>query len=121
FKGFGNRRRNRDELAEALDPILSAQTTSHWAAKLAGQVPVAPVLTVAQALDNPYVAERGGVQTFDHPSQDGFRVLSSPIWLDGQRPLARPGPALGADTDALLTEVGYSRAEIETMRADGVV
>ncbi|MEM7446355.1 MAG: CoA transferase, partial [Pseudomonadota bacterium] len=47
FKGFGNRRRNRDELAEALDPILSAQTTSHWAAKLAGQVPVAPVLTVA--------------------------------------------------------------------------
>jgi crotonobetainyl-CoA:carnitine CoA-transferase CaiB-like acyl-CoA transferase len=37
--------------------------------------------------------------------------------LDGARLPARSAPALGADNDAVLDELGYSAEEIATMRA----
>jgi crotonobetainyl-CoA:carnitine CoA-transferase CaiB-like acyl-CoA transferase len=33
----------------------------------------------------------------------------------------RPAPKLGQDTDLLLEELGYDRAEIEELRARGVI
>jgi formyl-CoA transferase len=32
-----------------------------------------------------------------------------------------PPPALGADTEAILRELGYDAAEIETLRRDGAI
>ncbi len=111
---------NRDVLAGLLDGALKAHPTQHWMARLAGKVPVAPVLTVAQALDNPYLAATGGIQRFDHPARAGFRALSSPIRVDGERATARPAPALGADTDAVLAEV-MSGDEIAGLRARWII
>lgn len=121
FASFADRRANRDALAERLDAVLITKPTAEWMAILMGQVPVAPVYDFAGALDNPYLRERGGISTFDHPMKPGFKVLANPILLDGKRVPARPGPALGADTDALLAEVGYSASEIEALRHDGAV
>jgi len=121
FASFADRRANRDALAERLDAVLITKPTAEWMAILMGQVPVAPVYDFAGALDNPYLRERGGIGTFDHPMKPGFKVLANPILLDGKRVAARPGPALGADTDALLAEVGYSASEIEALRQDGAV
>jgi succinate---hydroxymethylglutarate CoA-transferase len=112
---------NRADLAALLDAALKAHPTAHWMAKLAGKVPLAPVLTLPEALDNPYLDETGGIQSFDHPSRPGFRTLASPIRLDGARPSARPAPALGADTEAVLSGVGLSAKEIATLRHDGVI
>jgi crotonobetainyl-CoA:carnitine CoA-transferase CaiB-like acyl-CoA transferase len=35
--------------------------------------------------------------------------------------VAGPAPLCGRDTDAVLTEIGYSRARIDELRAAGVV
>jgi crotonobetainyl-CoA:carnitine CoA-transferase CaiB-like acyl-CoA transferase len=112
---------NRADLAALLDAALKAHPTAHWMARLAGKVPLAPVLTLPEALDNPYLAETGGIQSFDHPARPGFRTLASPIRLDGARLAARPAPALGADTDAVLSQAGLSVDEIATLRRDGVI
>jgi crotonobetainyl-CoA:carnitine CoA-transferase CaiB-like acyl-CoA transferase len=112
---------NRDRLAAILDAALSAQPTAHWMAVLAGRVPLAPVLTVAQALDNPHAQATGVIARFDHPARPGFRTVASPIRIDGDRPQARPAPALGADTDAVLAAAGFSPAEIAALRGDGVI
>jgi len=48
-------------------------------------------------------------------------VLNNPILLDGERMPVRAAPALGADTDALLAEIGYAAADVARLRADGVV
>jgi crotonobetainyl-CoA:carnitine CoA-transferase CaiB-like acyl-CoA transferase len=48
-------------------------------------------------------------------------VLSSPIRVDGARAAARAAPALGADTEAVLTEAGFSAAEMAGLRASGVI
>ena len=121
FARPADRHRNRDALAALLDERLRQKTTAEWMAALSGKVPVAPVLTMPQALDNPYFAEHDGIQSVDHPARAGLRVLSSPIRLDGNRAEARPGPSLGADTEALLGECGYSADEIAALRAKHVI
>jgi succinate---hydroxymethylglutarate CoA-transferase len=115
------RRANRDALAAILDGALTTHPTAHWMGLFAGRVPAAPVLTMAGALDNPYLAETGGLAAPGHPARPGFRTLASPIRLDGQRPAARPGPALGADTGEVLRGAGFSAAEIADLTRDGVI
>lgn len=112
---------NRDALVALLDARLATAPTATWVTRLAGKVPVAPVLNLGQALDSPHVGATGGIQTVDHPARPGLRVLSSPIRLDGERPRVRLAPALGSDTQALLAEVGYGAGEITALRAEGVI
>jgi crotonobetainyl-CoA:carnitine CoA-transferase CaiB-like acyl-CoA transferase len=119
FVGPRERFANREALAGILDAALMRQTTAHWMAVFAGRVPIAPVLTLGQALDNPYLAATGGVQEVAHPVKP-LRVLSSPIRVDGARAVARAAPALGADTDEVLAGV-LTAAEIADLRARGVV
>lgn len=112
---------NRDALAAILDAALSERPTAHWVAALGGRVPVAPVLTLAQALDNPHALANGNIAAFDHPARAGFRTVASPLRLDGQRPAARPAPALGADTDRVLAESGFTAPEIAELKRTGVI
>jgi crotonobetainyl-CoA:carnitine CoA-transferase CaiB-like acyl-CoA transferase len=42
--------------------------------------------------------------------------------IDGTRPsVDTPPPALGADTDCILTALGYAAEDIETLRKENVV
>jgi crotonobetainyl-CoA:carnitine CoA-transferase CaiB-like acyl-CoA transferase len=121
FKGFAERRANRQALVDILDPIFRTHTTAHWMSVLAGTVPAAPVLTLPQALDNPYLAETEGILTLAHPAKPaGLRMIASPIRVDGKRPGATPGPACGADTESVLGEIGVSADEIADLRGSGV-
>ncbi|WP_372620736.1 CaiB/BaiF CoA transferase family protein [Falsiroseomonas sp.] len=121
FRGFDERLAHRDDLVAILDPVMQARTSAEWVPLLAGKVPVAPVLTLAEALDNPYLRSRGGVMNLDHPQRPDLKVVSSAIRLDGARAAGRPGPAYGGDTAAVLAEAGYTAAEIAQLRALGAV
>ena len=121
FRGYKERLVNRDALAEILDKEFARATTAEWMERLAGTVPVAPVLTLQQAIDNPYFHATGGVLGLGHPTKNDFRMISSPIRVDGERVDGRPAAALGADTDAILAESGIGPAEIEALRADGAI
>jgi crotonobetainyl-CoA:carnitine CoA-transferase CaiB-like acyl-CoA transferase len=49
-------------------------------------------------------------------------MLGFPIkFAEAPCTLRRPTPEVGADTDAVLQELGYSAAEIATLRHSGVV
>ena len=106
FANFAARRDVREELTVLIDQALSAQTTAHWVELFAGRIPIAPILDVAAALDNPYVERIGMLRSVEHP-QGEQRLLGSPIKLDGKRPAAQACPPLDADADALLRELGY--------------
>ena len=121
YASFAARLERRDEITAMLDREFSRATTAAWLAKLAGKLPVAPVNDVAQALDNPFVAERNGVQEFAYQDGRTARLIASPIRCsDVDLPL-RAAPALGADTDDLLRELGYAGERIEALRAHGAV
>lgn len=121
FRTPADRLANRPALTEILDGVFGAAPTAHWLELLAGHLPVAPVNGVDQALDNPYLKTTGMLDQVDHPDRAGLRVLANPIRLDGERLPNRAGPLLGADTEAVLAEAGFSGDEIAEMKAGGVV
>jgi len=117
YPDFESRRAHRDELTKVLDAEFSKRTTGEWLKALRGTVPCGPVYDLPQALENPYFLERGGVQVFDHPDKPGFKLVASPFRLGEPLP-ANPAPKLGEHTDALLAELGYSPADIASLRSE---
>jgi crotonobetainyl-CoA:carnitine CoA-transferase CaiB-like acyl-CoA transferase len=118
FATMPARLENREQLTTILDGIFLEHPTAYWVEKLGGIVPVAPVYGLAEALDNPGMTDM--IDTVPHP-QGPLRVLSNPIKIEGDRLPNRAAPKLGCDTDALLSEIGYSGAEIMQLRSEGTV
>ena len=120
FRNFAGRLANRDALTELLDEVLAKRSTVDWLSRFGGSVPAAPVNDIAQALDNPFVTEHGRLQTLTHPSAGEYRLVAPPV-RSAETPPARPAPALGEHTDALLTELGYDARRLQSLRASGVI
>ncbi len=112
---------NRAALTSTLDAIFMTQPTAHWVTLLGGICPVAPVNDLAQALDNPFIRARGMVETIPHPDGKPLHTLASPTLLDGKRLPNRAAPKLGADTEALLGEIGFSAQEAADLKARAIV
>ena len=121
FKGFDTRLRHRDELAAILDEIFVTRTAAQWMTVLAGKVPAAPVVGLAEALDNPYAHETGAILHVAHPQRPDLRMVASPIRIDGARPDGHSGPALGAHTDQILAAAGVDAEERDALRAAGII
>lgn len=121
FHDAAARRSNRAALTDILDEIFLQESTESWLGRLRSKMPAAPVFKLGQALDNPFLRETGMRRTVPHPQKPDYEALASPIKLDGRRPDSRTGPALGADTRALLAEVGYSDAELDELARSSVI
>ena len=115
----------RDELTAELETALADKSALEWEVMLtAAGVPAGRVLTVPEILDHAQVAERGLVTTFEAGVGDDrdISVLGSGFRVSGERP--RPinsPPELGRDTNAILTELGYSDDDISAMRKKGIM
>lgn len=112
---------NRAALTEVLDAVFIEKPMAHWQALLEGHVPVAPVYQLDEALDNPWLDTIGMKQSVSHPDRAEIRVLASPIRIDGKRLPSRAAPLLGADSEAILQEIGYDADAIANMRQAGVI
>jgi crotonobetainyl-CoA:carnitine CoA-transferase CaiB-like acyl-CoA transferase len=121
YASFAARLERRDEITLMLDEVFSRDTTAKWLSKLTGTVPVAPVNDIAQALDNPFVAERGGIVDFEYPDGRTARLVAGPIRCSDAQAPRRAAPSLGADTDELLGGLGYSAERIAALRSRGAV
>ncbi len=120
FADFPARLKNRDKLTKVLDAVFALKTVAEWMEIFAGLVPIGPVYSLDKALDNPYVAERGLIQTMDHPMKP-LRVLSNPIRDNGEVLPVKAAPQLGQDTDDILGELGYSESDISALREKSVL
>lgn len=112
---------HRGTLTDTVDAIFGEQPIAHWLALLQGHVPAAPVHDIAQAMDNPWLDTIATIHTVRHPDREQFRVLANPIRVDGQRVPSQAGPLLGADSGAVLAELGYDASQIADLRQQGVI
>jgi crotonobetainyl-CoA:carnitine CoA-transferase CaiB-like acyl-CoA transferase len=123
FATRDERKTRRAELRVELEKALAARPAAAWAALLnkAG-VPAGEVLSIPEVLDHPQVRERRLVKRFAGAPGIEDRevaVVRSGFRLDSGDPEAvSPPPALGADTDAILAELGYSDGDIAKLRED---
>jgi crotonobetainyl-CoA:carnitine CoA-transferase CaiB-like acyl-CoA transferase len=89
---------NRDALTAVLDEEFRKQPSKHWISVLAGVLPVAPVYSLEEALESPFLATNRMIANVPHPERADMRVLSNPIKINGQRMSQQVCSPMGADT-----------------------
>jgi crotonobetainyl-CoA:carnitine CoA-transferase CaiB-like acyl-CoA transferase len=106
-----------------LEAIFAGRTRDEWGAFAAAHdVCVMPVLEGDEPRRDPQLAGRGNFLEIDTPWEGRtMRSLASPVRVSGAEAPRRPAPALGADTDAVLSEAGFGDAEIAALRACGAI
>ena len=104
FATSSSRQSNREALTAILDVEFRKHSTRHWLETLGGVLPVAPVLDLAEALDNPFLRATGMIRGLPHPAKPGLRTLANPIKIDGERLDQVPCSPMGADSATYLVD-----------------
>jgi len=95
----------------------------HEAMRIIGAagVPAGAVLDTMELMNEPSFAERGILQTMDHPTGP-FKMPSWPVRFDGAPPRLAPAPLLGQHSADVFGEwLGMSAGDLETLRKEGVI
>ncbi len=123
FRSNALRMANRPAINAAIEAKTRLQPSAHWIEVLnkAG-VPCGQVLNLAEVFADPQVLQQRLAVTLEHPGHGPVTMLGSPMAFSGSRSgPQRPAPDLGADSDALLGELGYDAAAIAAIRAAGAI
>ena len=121
MESFQARLDNREEVVRLLEAVFLTRTTDEWLERLHGQLPCAPVNDVKAALASDFAAAQQSVQSVPHPVRGEVRMVRQPILINGEVAPRRAARALGADTEEILSQAGYSNAEIAALEAEGVI
>jgi crotonobetainyl-CoA:carnitine CoA-transferase CaiB-like acyl-CoA transferase len=114
---------NRRVINTAIEERLQSGTSDYWIEKLnAAGVPCDRVMNLSEVFTDPQVIDQEMVVSATHPGHGEVRMLGFPIkFTEAPCRLRHPAPDLGADSDAILRELGYSPEEISRSREAGVV
>ena len=108
----------RASLLRRLDALFATGSRDAWVARLrAADVVAAPINTLLEAADDPDVLANGYVTEVDYPAYGKrLKVHGSPWHFSETPPHIGIAPELGAHTEEILADLGYSRAQIEDFR-----
>jgi crotonobetainyl-CoA:carnitine CoA-transferase CaiB-like acyl-CoA transferase len=123
FKTARDRRQNSDALIDILDAQFRTRDYAAWKPRLdAEDIIYAPVQNFDQVIDDPQMHAAGVF--VDQPKSDGtsYRAPASPIRFHGHHDGPRgPGPKIGEQSEAILTDLGLTQSDIETLIDDGII
>jgi len=113
----------RTELNAMIDHVMRSDTQYRWIERLnAAGVPCGRVQTLAEVMADPQVAAQEMVLDILHPGHGTVRMTGFPVKLSATPCRIRvPARDLGADTDDVLIEAGYSSKEIADLHGAGIV
>jgi CoA:oxalate CoA-transferase len=123
FRLNEDRLRHRAELSPLLEAAAAALPSARLLAALAAaQVPAGPINTLDRALADPQVRHRNMVVELADGDGDTVRVAGNPVKMSGE-PARQPAypHRLGADTGAILRELGVAEEEVLSLANEGVI
>ena len=123
FADNPSRVRNRSALVEAISALTREWKTTELMERLrAAGVPSAPILTMDAVMAQPQTRESGMLVSAPHPRLPDYQSVALPIQWNGARPgVRRVPPRLGEHSEDILTALGYTRDDVRSLRARGVV
>ncbi|MCC6176448.1 MAG: CoA transferase [Chloroflexi bacterium] len=117
----------RVERRREVDERVAAWTVQHDLARLraildAAEVPNGPIASIADIVAEPHVQARGTLTEVDDPVI-GQVMMPAPVARLSATParVQRPAPEIGEHNADVYGELGLSLADLERLRADGVI
>lgn len=112
---------HRDALHQLVDARFKRATADVLRQRLdLAQIAHASMNTVEQFLAHPQLVARSRWREVDSPVGP-LRALLPPVTMEAVDPVMDPIPAVGANTQAILEEIGIDRDTIDVWRGSGVI
>jgi crotonobetainyl-CoA:carnitine CoA-transferase CaiB-like acyl-CoA transferase len=116
------RAQNIDSCIAELDATFATKPLDEWTAILATQGGQWDIVQKAGELTkDPQAVANGFTQDVDYGAGRSLTMVSSPVQFDRAPSPIGPAPELGADTDAVMAELGLDEEEIIALRISGVL
>jgi crotonobetainyl-CoA:carnitine CoA-transferase CaiB-like acyl-CoA transferase len=117
----------RTQRPAEVDDIIASWTRRHTKGEAmqrfgSAGVPAGAVFDTLELMHDASFAERGIIQTVDHPTSGKVKMPTWPVRFDGAPPRLRPSPELGQHVEEVLGGwLGMPASEIAALRQDGIV
>ena len=122
FSSQEARSRSISEVYAFVAEQMVTRTSAEWLRLLReADIPVAPLNSVDDLIDDPHLRQAGFFAMTDHPTEGRLREMTtSGKWSASSPGALRPAPCLGEHSFEILREAGYAEAEIQAMAASRV-
>ncbi len=122
FSTHTSRSENIEEVYAFVAAQLVTRSNAEWLAALTeADIPVMPLNSLEDLLNDPHLNETGFFATVEHPTEGRLRTMAVPSrWSESPPGAQRPAPRLGEHSVEVLREAGYAEAEIDNLLATGV-
>jgi crotonobetainyl-CoA:carnitine CoA-transferase CaiB-like acyl-CoA transferase len=120
-----DRAQRRLEIIRVIEDWLAAMPNDEASieALRSNRVPVAPVLSIREAMEHPHLIARGTVRTINDPILGEFKIPGFPLRFSGfPEELEFDAPMLGEHNFAVLDRyLGYSAARVAELETAGIL
>ncbi|MBV8362014.1 MAG: CoA transferase [Deltaproteobacteria bacterium] len=125
FARARDRVQRRDEIIHTIEHWLAAMPSDDASVETlrSHRVPVAPILSVREAMEHPHLIARGTVRTVSDPILGEFKIPGFPLrFSDYPDELEFDAPMLGEHNSSILEEyLGYTPARVIELEKSGVL
>ena len=120
-----DRARRRLEIVRMIEDWLAAMPTDEASIEVlrSNRVPVAPILSVREAMEHPHLVARGTVRTINDPILGEFKIPGFPLRFSGfPAEIEFDAPLLGEHNTAVLERyLGFSAERVAELETAGIL
>jgi len=123
FNSAAARNENADEMYSIIKEAMLQRTSDEWLEfAREADIPMVKMQHFSEVSYDEQALANGYIQEVNYPSGITYKIASSPIEMDSVGELhTEPTKQIGADTEKVLKDFGYTDEQISQMRTAGVI